>query len=185
MNAGGEWTQSSSVLLNFCSFWVTLLLVNTSIKFCFRDVYCLLRFILFNCRGFFQTGLEPNRAKDDFEDPLACLMFHSTLGVFFQPVGKFSSSQSWISANRCDSISKFLLLAIEKFGSPVITWTNCLSWVLVSFHFSLFGLIFSVTTVYTAISFNIEECNHKEVKNQKWNSRDHIQFESGNGYVFF
>jgi len=39
--------------------------------------------------GILETGLEQNQAKDDFKDYLACLEYHSTLGGFLQPVGKF------------------------------------------------------------------------------------------------
>ena len=33
-----------------------------------------------------------NQAKDEFEDYLCCLVYHSTIGVFHQPVGRFFTS---------------------------------------------------------------------------------------------
>ena len=40
------------------------------------------------------SGADLNQAKDEFEDHLSCLVYHSTIGVFHQPVGRdFSTSQ--------------------------------------------------------------------------------------------
>ena len=40
------------------------------------------------------SGAKVNNAKDEFEDHLACLLYHSTVGVFHQPVGRYFTSQS-------------------------------------------------------------------------------------------
>ena len=39
------------------------------------------------------SGPDVNQAKDEFEDHLACLVYHSTTGVFHQPVGRIFASQ--------------------------------------------------------------------------------------------
>ena len=40
------------------------------------------------------SGAEVNNAKDEFEDHSACLLYHSTVSVFHQPVGGYFTSQS-------------------------------------------------------------------------------------------
>jgi len=62
-------------------------------RFSFQEVYYLWFILLI--AGIVQTGLAQNLAKDEFEDDLACLVYHSTLGGFLQPVGKLSSASQF------------------------------------------------------------------------------------------
>jgi len=61
------------------------------------DSFVFVELIAFVCFSNLQnssrlSGSDVNQAKDEFEDHLACRVYHSTTGVFHQPVGRVFTS---------------------------------------------------------------------------------------------